>query len=272
MKLSIQIVYCSNEHTYIDDILRAASRAADVVTVAVGRRLFDGRVESEDHINAIAARHPTVRFGWYDVPDALIPTPIVLHNRARRLARNLAVQALATITGEAEPDYWAILLDADEVPRDNGSPLVAWWRASDYGHLLEKERVYKLANRWFFMHRRLVSDGFEDSVVLAHSSLLTHAALDHPRERDGVCFCAEDACPSKPTVRDVRGLDSQPMFDHFSWVRSSRDLLLAKVKTWGHKNDRDWSSLVNNVSDDIERGVFPTRDFVHGRKLILLDE
>lgn len=265
MNLTILITYCSNERMFADALLKAALHAADIVCVAVGRRLFDGRDEDVNHIMDLANRYPRAHFVWFEVPDELLPTPIVLHNNARIAARDLASDLSK---GQLYTDSWVIMLDGDEVPREGGCPLLDWWRTVR-AHA-ERQNTYKLSNRWFFLHPRLISERIEDSVVLVHGSNLSDRALSHPRERDGVCMTV---CQGGGNcVRNVGGVDATPMFDHFSWVRESRDHLIKKVVNWGHTNDQDWVTMINKAFDDMEQGVLPERDFVHGGKLILLDE
>lgn len=265
MLLTILVTYCSNERIFVDSLLKAALHAADTVCVAVGRRLFDGQDEDVKHIMEVAGKYPRAHFVWYDVPDELLVTPVVLHNNARIAARDLASEVSG---GNVYTDSWVILLDADEVPRDGGSGLKAWWIAAR--DQLDRNHSYKLSNRWFFLHPRLVSVGLEDSIVLVHASQLSDKAMSHPRERDGVCFSVSEG--GGTCFRGVRGIGGLPMFDHFSWVRSDRSMLIAKVKNWGHSGERDWKALINHAFDELEQGRFPETDFVHGRKLILLAE
>lgn len=254
--LTILITYCTNERMFIDDLLVAALHAADTVCVAIGRRLFDGREEDAAHVQELSLRYPSVHFTWFEVPDVLLATPIVLHNSSRVAARDVTPVL----------DAWVMLLDGDEVPRNGGRPLRDWWVGIH--SRLEVQNVYKLSNRWFFLHPRLVSDMTEDSIVMVHGSHLTDNALTHPRERDGICMTV---CGYGGTcVRGMLGEDGKPMFDHFSWVRESRVLLLAKVANWGHSKDRDWSALINQAWIQMEQGKLPDRDFVHGRRLKLL--
>lgn len=264
--LVILVTYCSNERAYIDKLLEGALHAADLVCVAVGRRLFDGREEDAEHIQTLAVQYPRARFVWFEVdPPDLLATPVVLHNRARTSARDLATLVLAG-RGSSLAECWTILLDGDEVPCEGGKALREWWLANQTS--LVPARTYKLSNSWFFLHPTLVSEQHEDSVVLVHGSHLTDRAMTHPRERDGVCFVVSES--GGECTRAVMGLKGQPMFDHFSWVRASRDLLLAKVANWGHSKDsgRDWTGMVNHAYDEMEAGRLPKRDFVHGRRLL----
>lgn len=265
MSLTILITYCSLERMFVDDVIPAALHAADHVCVAVGRRLFDGREEDASHIEEITKKYPKAHFVWFDVPDGLLATPIELHNNARIAARDLAAE---NSDGHFYTDTWVVLLDGDEVLRHGGQDLRDWWAAAK--NQLHRQHTYKLSNRWFFLHPRLASEGTEDSIVLVHGSQLSNKALTHPRERDGVCFTVSQAGGN--CFRDVCGIDGTPMIDHFSWVRASREQLLYKVKNWGHTGERDWVALINKAFDELEKGRFPDTDFVHGRKLIRLDD
>ena len=49
------------------------------------------------------------------------------------------------------------------------------------------------------------------------------------------------------------------MFHHFSWVRTKEEML-KKVRSWGHKGDRNWIELVEKeFSTDFQK-----TDFIHG--------
>lgn len=56
------------------------------------------------------------------------------------------------------------------------------------------------------------------------------------------------------------------MFHHYSWVRSKQEML-AKVNSWGHKYDCDWTSMVENYFNV----GFNGKCFVHGWEYIEVD-
>jgi hypothetical protein len=49
------------------------------------------------------------------------------------------------------------------------------------------------------------------------------------------------------------------MFHHFSWVRTKEEML-TKVRSWAHRNDCNWTDLVEQEFTH----EFTGRDFVHG--------
>ena len=49
------------------------------------------------------------------------------------------------------------------------------------------------------------------------------------------------------------------MIHHYSWVRT-KDEMLKKINSWGHKGDRNWIELVESEFSQDFKGV----DFIHG--------
>lgn len=247
------VSYCSNEREYIRRVLDAAVFASEDVIVAFGNRLYDGSRENIDEISALAIEYPKVHFSMYDVPDDMLGTPIMLHNRARQCAMESAKKL------RPDDDFWVLMLDADEIPRRHGVDLQQWKQESLA--MLDKRNGYKLTCFWYFLVPNLVSQGLQDSMTLVHSSTMTEKSMNSPRERDGICY--EIIFAGGEIVRHVYGLNGEPMFDHFAWVRGGRDGLLRKVTNWGHSGDKDWNCLITTAFDCIDRGEFPTHDFIH---------
>src|SRR5690606_51952 len=125
-----------------------------------------------------------------------------------------------------------------------------WLDCSDYRH----HTALKLANYWYFREPTNRAKQFEDTIVLAQRKALDQEILLHQNERDAIYNLLPG--PKRRCVTDCDGL---PMFHHYSWVRTY-DEMLKKVRSWGHKNDRDWSSLVHEEFASPFRGT----DFVHG--------
>ena len=248
------VSYCRNERMFVRALLENARMASDHVVLSVGTHLYTGEPEDEDALRSLAQEFPDVRIVRYEVSPALLATPIALHNAARKAGVRTAHEACGG------SDFWALLLDGDEVP--DGERLEAWWRATSARLDPSSSGALKMANYWYFLDARLVADVHEDSVLLVHSSLLSDAALEHPRERDGILIVH-----SLRPARNVPGLDGQPMFHHYSWVRQDRASLLRKVANWGHSGDKPWPAMLERLLDAFEAGEWPERDFVHGYKL-----
>jgi hypothetical protein len=196
----------------------------------------------------------------YEVTDAALATPAVLHNESRKAGLRRAKE---TVGGDS---FWALLLDGDEIP--DGDMVAAWWRSDPTAGGKSLATVYKMANFWYFLHPCLVAERHEDSVMLVHSSLLTDGALSHPRERDGIVEYHGGGADVVRDVTDVPG--GTPMFHHYSWVRADRRALFRKVANWGHSRDRPWSDMLRAALDELDAGNAPAHDFVHGYPLLRL--
>ncbi|KAI8462833.1 MAG: hypothetical protein J3K34DRAFT_527469 [Monoraphidium minutum] len=164
---------------------------------------------------------------------------------------------------------WLLFLDGDEVP--DGRRVAEWAAARLPARPEGPPRCLKLAAHWYFREPTNRADAWEDSVVLADARAFAPAAgaaagadaaaataawarlLMVDDERDGL------ARALAPGGRMVAGLDGAPMFHHFSWVRTKQQLL-RKVATWGHRGDKDWAALIEAEFERPAGG----RDFVHG--------
>ena len=236
-KLGVVVSWSSNEAQFLKPQLREILVFADHVVYSIGTRLYDMRPE-------ILPRVPDkVSIARYEVSSDVVERPRKYHN----LAREVGVSAL--------PDdaKWVLFLDADEIP--DGAMFKAWFDEMEK-HLF-KGLAYKFACHWYFVRPTWRAVNLEDSIVLVHRDQLTPAALADEGERDGIVRRCPGGC-----MRSLKNKEDLPMFHHFSWVRS-KEQMLHKVQTWGHRKDReDWSTLVHRVwTADAPPA---DGDFVHG--------
>lgn len=270
MSLITLVSYCSYEREFIDRLLQGALLASDHVCLAYGNRLYDGSPENLDDIKILKDLYPTVIFTMYDVPDHLLKFPVMLHNLARKCAFSAACTVVSAggISISPTPDFWVLMLDGDEIPRQGGLDLLNWRNFNITK--LDKAKGYKFSTFWYFLLANLISQGEQDSMVMVHASVMTDIAMSSSRERDGICY--ELIFSGGDVVRNIHGLNNVPMFDHFAWVRGiGRVGLLKKVANWGHSTDKNWVGLINDAFDGIEKGVYPETDFIHGWKMFRIN-
>lgn len=224
------------------------------VIVAYGSHLYDGTPEDMQHINHLQSLFPTVIFKQYqvDVTKDLSKAKGVIHRPTaywHNLARWTATQSIID-----KNSTWVFVVDCDEIPC--GFSVKKWL---DQVYLqLDPQRSYKINNYWYFKEPTNQATTLEDSVLLIHGKHLTEMNIFGDWERDYLI-------PASGThlIRNVRGINGEVMFHHFSFVRT-REGLRHKLKNWAHAND-----VYKNA--DIDKLLDEPRDFVHGYSYTKVD-
>jgi hypothetical protein len=246
------INFCSNESRFIGPCLEQALLFAKQVIVPVCDHFFDGTVENRALLEQVYRAYPDCLFVEYPFIPAEIPRRIFKditpahfwHSCSRLIGASFLNDSIEGV----------LFLDADEIP--DGAKFAEWLEISDYHH----HSVMKMANYWYFREPSHQALSWEDSVVLVQSRSITPELILHQEERNAIY----DLLPG-PKRRHVTASDGQPMFHHYSWVRTKNEML-KKVQSWGHKADRNWVELVNQEFQAPFRGT----DFVHGYKYKLV--
>lgn len=240
--------FCTNESRFISSCLTQALLFSSQVIVPVASHFFDGSPEDRILLEQIYAAFPECLFIEYPYIPEKIPKRIFKeidpahfwHCVSRLVGFSKAEAKIETL----------LFLDVDEIA--DGQRFSEWLSNSDY----QQHIAMKLANYWYFREPKYRAEKYEDSIALVQRRAVTSELLLNQGER-GYIY---DSLPG-PKRRMVTGRDGQPLFHHFSWVRTQEEML-KKVKSWGHKKDRNWEELVRSEFSGPFRGV----DFVHGYK------
>lgn len=240
------INFCTNEARFIAPCLREALRYSKQVIVPICDHFFDGSLENKKRIDQIVSAFPECLFIQYPyIPDQ-IPRSILKKVTPAHFWHDVSrLVAFFFLSPQIESVFF---LDADEIP--DGHKVQEWLDCSDY----HQHTTLKMANYWYFRENQYQAEKWEDSVILVQRRALNPDLLVHPEERQGIY----DSLPH-PKKSMVTGPDGSPLFHHYSWVRTEEEML-KKVRTWGHKEDRNWEELVRNEFKKPFEGV----DFVHG--------
>lgn len=231
------INFCSEDERFIRPSVEQARRCCAEIVVAVGDTRFDGSPEDDERIRTIAADMPDIEFVRYEVD--LSRSAHDLHNQARIAGFG----ALAS-----DPDL-VVFLDADEIL--DGAAVAEWLRTS---RIPRTSAAMKLKNYWYFRDPTNQALTTEDSVVVVWRHLISPELLDGPDERDSIFRGVVGR-----KRRRVTGRGGRVLVHHYSWVRT-KEQMLKKVASWGHRDERDWSALVKAEF----AGPFKGTDFVHG--------
>ena len=244
--LGTVVNFCTNESRFIKPCLEQALLFSSQVVVSVASHFFDGTPEDRELLERIYAAFPECQFVEYPFAPDRIPKRIfkAVHPDAfwHCLSRFIGVSMLD------EKIESTLFLDADEIA--DGARLAEWLDCSDYEH----HTALKLANYWYFREPVYRAENLEDSIVLVQKRALTADLILDDGERDSIY----DSLPG-PKRRMVMGTDGQPLMHHFSWVRTEEEML-KKVRSWSHRQDRNWEELVKREFQSPFKGT----DFVHG--------
>jgi hypothetical protein len=243
--IAVVINFCTNESRFLKACIEQARLFAQQIIVCVCDHFFDGTPEDETKLDLIYRSFPDCTFVQYPyIPNRISPRLFQKISPAHfwhSLSRLISVHYLDPVIETV------LFLDADEIA--DGKKFAEWLDNSDY----HQHVVLRLANYWYFREPRYQALTWEDSVVLVHRRTLHSRLLLHEKERDAIY----EFLPS-PKRRAVTSCDGKPMFHHFSWVRTKEEML-KKVRSWGHRNDQPWESHVETEFS----GPFSGVDFVH---------
>lgn len=247
MSLGIVVPYCSNEEDLIDEVIESLQKVSSNIVIVCMTHFFNG---DEDE-RALKKVEGLLKPG--------IKHKVIPWKEIRGAPQNFWIKEMRLYGYQAlDPCDWVLFVDSDEVLR-NAPKFLEWFETIKEN----KDTSYKLCNYWYFLSKRRRSKVIEDSIVLVPKERLTFGSFRLTNSE------RENLAASAPIQeRNCRDLDGQVMFDHFSWVRT-QEILQRKVSTWGHREDRDWMSLLNKA---FQEDILTTPDFVHGNDYEILPD
>lgn len=235
------VQYSTMDLAFLTSNLRQLCRACDEIIVTMCDKLFSGEPENPDRIEAtrrvvnIFPKVRLIKYPWEGPKD----NPAYYHTLGR---------AIGTLNAKHDR---ILLVDADEIISD------------EFPQFLEDNpdpsKAYWFTCYWYFRDPRLQATKLESAgLLIAKKDCVWD--LEARLERQQLFQKVWDE--GRLTHGDLNpffGRSGQPLMHHFSWVRS-KEQMLAKVRNWGHKGDKDWVSL---VEQEFSR-PFTGTDFVHG--------
>lgn len=242
MKFDAIIPFCSEDNKYIQHCIDGVKNLANSVIVTYWDRMFDGSEENMDIINILKIRNPNCRF--IEIPYEKNENMWWYYGHSRFVGyQNSSIDS-----------SHVMFLDADEIFEEK--KLEQWLNLDiDFD-------VSYFANYWYFRDERYQAKTYEDSPVMVKKNKLELRYFYTNFDRR--VFLTVDGIKK---LRMTLGLDGLPMCHHYSWVLS-KEKMLKKVLRSAHKNDFDWSKLIDKEFDSEFRGI----DFIHGYKYNILEK
>ena len=249
-KIATIINYCTNDYKFIGHCIKEAKLFSDQVIVPVCDHFLDGTPENRELLEKTYKENSdNVEFYEYKYDNNVFEN-----------LEYCAVHACSRLEGfrriKDDIDY-IIFLDADEIIE--GTRFKEFLDRSDFNNY----NALSFSSYYYFREVTLRANKLQDSTIMVNKRLLTSDMLNQViaggYDRTGIGGI--DSVVPGEKMRNIPGLDGKPMIHHYSWVRT-KDEMLKKVQTFGHKSDGDWISLVENEFSQDFKGI----DFIHGYK------
>jgi hypothetical protein len=233
MKTSVVVSYCSLDKRFIQSLVKEVSKFSNDIIIVYFDKLLNGIPEPVDEVKSLLSHNTTIKY--LELQYIENTEPRYFHNLARW-------------EGLKEAKHENILfLDADEIPEGDTMKSVL-----DRG-LLDSYDAVDFACHWYFRSAKNRAVQKEECGLLVKKSIIKKDMMFTQSERWS--FRTSGKFRYLPRAQTQNG----PFMHHFSWVRTKEEML-TKVSAWGHKNDKNWASL---IEEEFSRD-FNGKDFVHG--------
>jgi hypothetical protein len=224
-KLGVVISFCTNDIEFFEPCIHEVQQFATEIVVSYGNTFFDGTLEQLDVIYALQKRHPGVKFVEFSVEQ------IKDARRNHNIQRYAGLQALGAV------DY-VMFLDVDEIIE--GPEFKKWWQVQCAS--TERPAAMRLATYYYCFSPALRADEIDQTAII-----IKRTALDGMSQK----FLYEVASERDTILKSIKdykefivGVDNNIMSHHYCLVRT-KDEMLKKVKSWGHRKDKEWELLIN---------------------------
>ena len=241
MNISTLISYCSLDQRFIVVNIKECLKFSDDIIVVSFDRLLNGDIEELATLDTIKAVDPT-RVRIMVLPYDSRQGPRHHHNTARWQAQKYTKHN--TI----------LFLDADEIAE--GAIVKDILRHPDMPDI----HAMSFSCYWYFRSARYQATTTESSPMLINKTRFRKQHYFTDGERWGFAW-------NNPNYIEAVTGPHGAFFHHFSWARTKQEMLI-KTASWGHKNDRDWHSLIEKEFSHDFNGT----DFVHGYSYNIVED
>ena len=229
--LGCVVNYCTNDYRFLAPCLEGLRAISDEIVVAVCDRFFDGQSEDRELLNMSYLENSWVQFvqysyeGGYGLYERRGEIGGEAH--ARSLANTGRYVGLSRLSDQVE---YVIFADVDEI--GDGVQLKKWAKKGEFSDAM------LLASYVYLGHEGRRSQAHAHAYLVVNRKKLMPEMLFNSYERPGFYNSFEG---DKKAF--IVGEGGEPMIHHYNWVRSPEELK-RKIASWGHRDERDWASII----------------------------
>lgn len=250
------IITCSNDLEILPFTISKACAFSNKVSVCYSTHLWNGQPDNYSEVEKCIEK--SIRnTNTYNNLDAIIP---ILFDFEEWMGRTHSLNGIepkmrqASVDAVADCDH-CLLLDGDEVV----DPIkFAMWLDNHKDELDSGNYAIRFACHYYFRtaSRRAIQNKEEVGLLIPKKRF---------NEVESVtgCMHIRSGFIKYPEYRTLETLNGEPMFHHYSGVRS-KTTVISKTKAWTHRNDfpeLDWEKmLTEEYSHDFD-GVVPFHNY-----------
>lgn len=251
MSISVIISYCTNDYRFLSKAVDSVSCFANKIIIPVSDHFFNGEKENRSLLEFSYREHPDCHFvefsfdedhpyGLYAPVEKGDPDWIHFwHSTSRYIGYHFVPK---------ETDY-VLFIDVDEIFDE--IRFTQWLSIFPY----QQYSALKFSSYFYFRSAAYRAHSMHSNgPLMVKKDLIKPEALLDVCERKGIFV---DFPGLK--IDHVCGLDDKPLCHHYSWVKPSQELF-RKVVSWGHHQDKNWKSLL----EEEFRAPFRGKDSLFG--------
>ena len=265
------ISYCTHDYKWLAHCIEHVKEFSSEIIVPLSDHLYSGVLENAELVEKSKQENPDAKFvefewnpslyegaGLQRLNDPFTPVKYMVDIKPNEIWFWNQMARLIGFNQVSEDIEYVLFLDTDEITDTN--KFILWLNEFPY----KEYNSIRFESNFYFRDAKFKSIETEDwngITLVKKSELNEEAFFKHSSERLNFINFVN----GNKKVKTL-GLDGQPMFHHYSWVRTKEEML-KKVKSWSHHEDRDWTS---QVEKEFERQFNPKTDkcFVHNYKYI----
>lgn len=270
-KIATVINYCTHDYKWLRPCIEHVKEFSTQIIVPSLDHFYNGILEDDELIKKSKEENPGVEFvefewnpflykdaGLQRLNDPFTPVKYMIDIKGDEAWFWDQMSRLVGFNQVSEDVEYVLFIDTDEIT--DTKRFIEWldnFPYRDYNAIRFDSYFYFLEMKY----RSLITEEWNGITLLKRSALEQDVFFKH----DSCRLNFVNFMPGNRLTK-TEGLDGQPMFHHYSWVRTKEEML-KKVKSWVHHKDRDW---VAQVEAEFKRTFNPQTDtcFVHNYKYV----